>query len=235
MNLKPPNESITNQSDYLPLFPINLDDIRFPFRAISYPNQPKKGRKKTKKESILFRSTFSFLFSFFFFFEKSISSDFESLVHVFTSIIGRRLRVVPEVPRWNNATGNNLVGPPFSLFHATGGTDETMVERWERGEKEREREEGQTMTHTRRDPCNMPMHSMNCRNRSGAILSENVNHEHPSKDLPRNLQNLTRIVEFIFVRACRALISIFRVLFLGILREIYFSVNGINVVQRRFR
>lgn len=209
------NESITNQLDYLPLFPINLNDIRFPFRAISYPNQPKKGRKKRKKENILFRSTFSFLFSFFFF-EKS-TGDFESLVHVFTSIIGRRLRVVPEVPRWNNATGNNLVGPPFSLFHATGGTDETMVEKWERGEKEREREEGQAMTHTRRDPCNMPMHSMNCRNRSGAILSENVNHEHPSKDLPRNPQNLTRIVEFIFVGFCRALISISRVLFLGIL------------------
>lgn len=138
--------------------------------------KPRKGERRGRRKTSYFVLPFHFFFLSSFSFEKS-TGDFESLVHVFTSIIGRRLRVVPEVPRWNNATGNNLVGPPFSLFHATGGTDETMVERWERGEKEREREEGQTMTHTRRDPCNMPMHSMNCRNRSGAILSQNVNHE----------------------------------------------------------
>lgn len=188
----------------------------FHFVQLAILINPRKEERKGRRKTSYFVLLFHFFFLSSFFFEKS-TGDFESLVHVFTSIIGRRLRVVPEVPRWNNATGNNLVGPPFSLFHATGGTDETMVEKWERGEKEREREEGQAMTHTRRDPCNMPMHSMNCRNRSGAILSENVNHEHPSKDLPRNPQNLTRIVEFIFVGFCRALISISRVLFLGIL------------------
>lgn len=188
----------------------------FHFVQLAILINPRKEERKGRRKTSYFVLLFHFFFLSSFFFEKS-TGDFESLVHVFTSIIGRRLRVVPEVPRWNNATGNNLVGPPFSLFHATGGTDETMVEKWERGEKEREREEGQAMTHTRRDPCNMPMHSMNCRNRSGAILSENVNHEHPSKDLPRNPQNLTRIVEFIFAGFCRALISISRVLFLGIL------------------
>ena len=188
----------------------------FHFVQLAILINPRKDERRGRRKTSYFVLPFHFFFLSSFFFEKS-TGDFESLVHVFTSIIGRRLRVVPEVPRWNNATGNNLVGPPFSLFHATGGTDETMVEKWERGEKEREREEGQAMTHTRRDPCNMPMHSMNCRNRSGAILSENVNHEHPSKDLPRNPQNLTRIVEFIFVGFCRALISISRVLFLGIL------------------
>lgn len=105
-----------------------------------------------------------------------------------------RLRVVPEVPRWNNATGNNLVGPPFSLFHATGGTDETAG--WEeRREREGEREEGQTMTRARRNPWTVPLHSVNCRNRRGRGRDRrSLITGHPSPLRPcKNPRNPTRV------------------------------------------
>ena len=64
------------------------------------------------------------------------------------------------------ATSNNLVGPPFSLFHATGGTDETTVEGV--GEGPREKEKGRKVKRwpTREETHEtMPLHSVNRRNR----------------------------------------------------------------------